>query len=293
MQLKITIIVLIELRKAESVKNAMLKLSIITINLNNTIGLEKTIESVIGQTFLDFEFIVIDGGSTDGSIDIIKQYDNKITYWVSEPDKGIYNAMNKGIRAAKGEYCLFLNSGDYLLDNNTLENVFSNNLNEDIIYGDMIEMKNNVEINRKSYPDTLTFKHFYFDTLSHPGTFIKRQLFNKIGYYNETYVFASDWEFFLIAILKMEYSYIHINQYISYFDRTGISSEEKNYERMMNERAHIMEKLFPFFYQDYVEMEIINKKLTNVMNNLLLFWVKKKLYPLYKFLVKSKTKKNK
>ncbi|MDR2910496.1 MAG: glycosyltransferase [Bacteroidales bacterium] len=95
-----------------------MKLSIITINLNNVAGLQKTIESVVKQTFTDYEYIVIDGGSTDGSADIIKQHANKITYWVSEPDKGIYNAMNKGIRVAKGEYCLFLNSGDWLINSN-------------------------------------------------------------------------------------------------------------------------------------------------------------------------------
>ena len=92
----------------------MKKLSIITINLNNYLGLEKTIKSVICQTFDNYEFIIIDGGSKDLSIDIIKRYENKVTFWISESDSGIYNAMNKGIRFAKGEFCLFLNSGDYL-----------------------------------------------------------------------------------------------------------------------------------------------------------------------------------
>ena len=96
------------------------KLSIITVNLNNAAGLQKTIESVINQTFTDYEFIIIDGGSTDSSLEIIKQYANKITYWVSEPDNGIYNGMNKGIGQADGEYCFFLNSGDWMIENNTL-----------------------------------------------------------------------------------------------------------------------------------------------------------------------------
>ena len=87
-----------------------MKLSIITINLNNVIGLEKTITSVINQNFLDFEYIIIDGSSTDGSLEIIKKYAEKIAYCVSEPDKGIYNAMNKGLKKASGQYCLFLNS---------------------------------------------------------------------------------------------------------------------------------------------------------------------------------------
>ena len=97
-----------------------MKLSIITVNLNNRDGLKKTIDSVISQTFKDFEWIVIDGGSTDGSRELIEQYVNHFAYWVSEPDKGVYNAMNKGVKKAKGEYLQFLNSGDWLRDENTV-----------------------------------------------------------------------------------------------------------------------------------------------------------------------------
>ena len=101
-----------------------MKLSIITINLNNASGLEKTIQSVINQTYKDFEFIVIDGASTDGSVEVIKKYSSGINYWVSESDTGIYNAMNKGIRKAQGEYCLFLNSADYLFSPNLISAVY-------------------------------------------------------------------------------------------------------------------------------------------------------------------------
>ena len=99
----------------------MHQLSIVTINLNNKIGLEKTIVSVINQKYRNFEFIIIDGNSTDGSVDIIQKYQDKITYWISENDSGIYNAMNKGIANSKGEYILFLNSGDYLFNDSTID----------------------------------------------------------------------------------------------------------------------------------------------------------------------------
>ena len=89
-----------------------MKYSIITVNFNNKEGLLKTIESVIHQTFRDFEFIIIDGGSTDGSVDVLKEYSSQINYWVSEPDGGIYQGMNKGLRQAKGDYVNFMNSGD-------------------------------------------------------------------------------------------------------------------------------------------------------------------------------------
>ena len=109
-----------------------MKLSIITINYNNLAGLQKTIESVVSQTFRDFEWIVIDGGSVDGSRELIERYANSFSYWVSEPDKGIYNAMNKGIVVAKGDYLLFLNSGDWLCDEMALERSFSHHPTKDI-----------------------------------------------------------------------------------------------------------------------------------------------------------------
>lgn len=112
-----------------------MKLSIITVNLNDKTGLEKTIKSVISQSFSDFEFIIIDGESTDGSIDIINQYKSKISYWVSEKDSGIYNAMNKGIRQAKGEYLYFLNSGDALHNENVLHHIFNDDPHAPFICG--------------------------------------------------------------------------------------------------------------------------------------------------------------
>ena len=120
-----------------------MKLSIITINRNNAQGLRKTIESVISQTFTDFEYLIIDGASTDGSTDVIKQYEDKITYWISEPDKGIYNAMNKGILKAVGAYCLFLNSGDALSKDSILSDVFNKEYNSDILCGYVSGKRNN------------------------------------------------------------------------------------------------------------------------------------------------------
>lgn len=118
-----------------------MKLSIITINLNNLEGLKKTFESVFNQTFTDYEWIVIDGGSTDGSREFIEAHQDSFSYWSSEPDRGIYNAMNKGILQANGEYLSFLNSGDYYADSETLANVFCTNHEADILFGYMIREK--------------------------------------------------------------------------------------------------------------------------------------------------------
>jgi len=131
------------------------KLSIITVNLNNAEGLRKTIESVVSQTYTDYEYIIIDGGSTDGCVEIIKQYEDKITYWVSEPDKGIYNAMNKGILKAKGEYCQFLNSGDWLIKESILHDIFSILPIADIIYGN-----EQTEKGIRTYPENPSFNFF-------------------------------------------------------------------------------------------------------------------------------------
>ena len=103
-----------------------MKLSVITINLNNKDGLEKTIESVVSQTYKSFEYIIIDGNSSDGSVDVIKQYANRVDHWISRPDMGIYNAMNKEVRQKKGEHCSSLNNSDSFVNNLDLEKGFEN-----------------------------------------------------------------------------------------------------------------------------------------------------------------------
>ena len=124
----------------------MAKISIITINYNDKYGLSRTIDSVLNQTYEDFEYIVIDGNSNDGSKEILKNHDLSIDYWVSEPDSGIYNAMNKGIRVAKGDYLLFLNSGDYLCDNDTIHNVAKEiDGGKDLYYGNAIFKRDTLE----------------------------------------------------------------------------------------------------------------------------------------------------
>jgi len=238
----------------------MFKLSIITINRNNSDGLKRTIESVVCQTFRDFEYIVIDGASTDGSVEVIKQYEDKITYWVSEPDSGIYNAMNKGIEKARGEYCLFLNSGDSLIGNTILEKVFNLNVSEDILYGDLmvIESKKKWE---KTYPDKLTFEYFLKDTLSHPSSFIKKKLFETAGKYNETNKIVSDWEFFILVVNKYNCTYKHLPFVISEFIYDGISSLPDNSNIILQEKNNVLKKYFPCFTENYAELMALRQQL--------------------------------
>jgi len=217
----------------------MTKLSIITINYNDRIGLEKTIQSVVSQSFQDFEFIIIDGGSTDGSVDVIKKYADKLKCWVSEKDKGIYNAQNKGLKNAGGEYCLFLNSGDYLCDDSVLKNVFSINYTDDILYGDMKVDWNNGKITLEQMPEKVTLSHMYRDTIWHPVSFIKSSVFEKIGNYNEAYTMVADYEFFFRAIVVNKLSSKHLPFPISVFLFNGLSSNAENKATERSERLKV------------------------------------------------------
>ena len=205
----------------------MCKLTVITINFNNKIGLEKTITSVVGQTFLELEYILIDGGSNDGSIDVIKQYENNITYWISEPDKGIYDAMNKGISASKGEYICFLNSGDIYSGNYALDVVMREikNSKAKLFFGNYIFVNSIddssilVKIPKVKYKSDLLIQCF-----GHPATFYDRQLFTEVGFFNINNKIVSDVEWFLKAIIIKKISFFQIDFSPSVFFDDGISS---------------------------------------------------------------------
>lgn len=216
----------------------MIKLSIITINYNNRDGLQKTIDSVICQTWRDYEWIIIDGGSTDGSKELIEQYQDHFAYWCCEPDNGIYNAMNKGIAKASGDYLQFLNSGDALHNKDILEQVFKVDFDADVLYGDLNLVGQN-GISRIIYPDHLTFPFFLTRSIGHPSSFIKTTLL-KDCYYREDYKMVSDWYKFMDLYLENR-SFSHISLVIVDFDNTGISSTNPTLE--MRERERVMDEL--------------------------------------------------
>ncbi len=201
-----------------------MKLSIITVCFNNKDGLIKTIDSVRNQTYKDYEFIVIDGGSKDGSKEIIEANKDLFSYWCSEPDGGIYQGMNKGIAHASGEYCLFLNSGDWLANNSVLQKVFSKGFDEDILYGDVIRVRGR----RKMiihYSKELTFADFYrvSAAINHQSAFIKRTLFEQYGKYREDTYLNADWHFFFKTIVQNNVSTKYLNIVTSVCDASGSS----------------------------------------------------------------------
>lgn len=250
----------------------MVKLSIITINFNNLKGLEKTMKSVLAQTFIDYEYIVIDGGSTDGSEEYIAKNTEKLTYWISEKDKGIYEAMNKGILKANGEYLLFLNSGDYLLNDNSIPKIFESSEGQDIIYGSLIIDYNGEQV-VATYPDKLNFSYFLSNTLPHQSSFIKRSLFNSVGLYNEKFKSTSDWEFFIKAICKYNATYKYIPITLSVFHNDGISSKPENQEWIKADKKEALKNHFPVFLDDYAKLkylELVERKLLNIESSR--FW---------------------
>ncbi|WP_353121511.1 glycosyltransferase [Dysgonomonas capnocytophagoides] len=221
-----------------------MKLSIITINYNNSEGLERTINSIINQSFSDFEYLVIDGGSTDGSVDVISKYSDKISYWISEPDSGVYNAMNKGIKRSLGEYVLFINSGDLLHNNDVLTEVFKRNIDNDLIYGDLCRTFPDGHSDFVQMPDFVGCDQLMEATLTHPTTFIRRSLFEKYGLYREDLKIVSDWAFFLKIIVFSNVSRTHLPIVISIFDMGGMSSSQANL--VQAERQKVISESFSY-----------------------------------------------
>lgn len=210
-------------------------LSIITINYNNAEGLQKTIDSVAAQTFQDFEFIVIDGNSSDNSVDSIKN-SNRITYWVSEKDNGIYDAQNKGILKATSNYLLFLNSGDILANTNVLQNVSPVLLGgKSFYYGNLILEKNSVK-EKHLAPTTIDIDFMLNNTFWHPCVFIKAELFKTFGLYNTSFKIAGDYEFFIRCLLKPHVTTEYVNEFITEFDGNGISNDAGQNELQSKER---------------------------------------------------------
>lgn len=227
-----------------------MSLSIITINLNNAVGLKKTIESVVSQTLGEYEYIVIDGGSSDESLETIQNYSNKISYWISERDNGIYHAMNKGISKSHGDYCFFLNSGDYFVNDMVLEKVFNNLDHEDLVFGNLLVCLKGKIVGKSVGKEKLTFIDIYSGIIKHQSSFIKRQLFDKYGLYNENLKILSDWEFFIKSIGLAGATYRYINLDISYFDNNGISNNSDYL--IAEERKKIIDSYLPKMMQpDY------------------------------------------
>lgn len=259
-------------------------LSIITINFNNNNGLLQTLESIKSQTYKDYEHIIIDAGSTDGSENTIRNYSKEtshLTYWVSEKDKGIYDGMNKGIKQAKGEYLYFLNSGDCLQDDILKDIPFDGT---QYIYGDMVLIEQRGKRERIA-PDYPSLIFFFYDSLSHQACFIHHSLFTE-KLYNTRYKIISDWAHSVESIIIKNCSYRHIPHIIAECDGSGISS---NYTNVQAERIKWFQENFSKqLYSTLIDTLEYNKSMFSniipILNRSRKF--QKRVYKLVKFLLK-------
>lgn len=205
-----------------------MKLSIVTICYNNQEGLRKTAQTVVEQTYENIEWIVIDGGSTDGSVDVIKKYSDKISYWVSEKDNGIYNAMNKGLERTTGDYIMFLNSGDYLIDRNIIECIIPYLKDKDLYVADICHDTDDnhkpgfrLPLNITKHQILYQLTHF---TFPHPASFFKRDYFERFGMYDEQLKIVADWKAYIEGAILGNCTIETIPLVTTVFDTTGISS---------------------------------------------------------------------
>jgi glycosyltransferase involved in cell wall biosynthesis len=224
----------------------MNKISIITINRNDADGLQKTIESVVGQTYRSYEYIVIDGASTDGSVDVIKKFSRNLSYWISEADTGVFNAMNKGIKQASGDYCYFLNSGDVLVSDTVLNDVFgTKEYTAPFINGHQINDFGTHDQRASCHNRPLTLFDFYKGTIKHQATFIRRDLFDKYGLYDENLKIISDWKFFfeVIGLHNEQPEFVDID--IVRFRWNGMSTNPECKAKHQGEREAVLAELIP------------------------------------------------
>lgn len=213
----------------------MMKISVVTVCYNAVKSIEETMLSVLNQTYDNIEYIIIDGGSTDGTVDIIKKYSDRLAYWVSEPDKGIYDAMNKGIIAATGDYINFMNAGDSFYSNKTLADIEQHLDNSTVvIYGDCYMKFGDIGFIRKP------LKLKYLKTkppFCHQSTFIKLK-YQSQNLYDANLKIASDYKFFYDAYYRDSVTFRYIPHIIACFDsRSGVSTNE--YKRSLQEKFTI------------------------------------------------------
>ncbi len=224
-------------------------LSIITINRNNAAGLEKTMRSVAVQTYKEFEYIVVDGASTDGSVEVIEKLAAEFVHlkWVSELDSGIYNAMNKGIRMATGEYIQILNSADCLATDDVIERMCAELERQgrpSILYGNMVKCfpDGHKMVDKCFAGQEITMLGMFTGTLNHDPAYIRRELFEKYGYYDESLKIVSDWKWYLQAIIMGGEKPQYVDFDVTLFDMTGISETNKELDKA--ERKQVLEQLF-------------------------------------------------
>jgi glycosyltransferase involved in cell wall biosynthesis len=233
--------------------------SIVTVSLNSAKEIESTAGSIKQQNYANFNWIVIDGGSTDGTLDILRGYRDLISNLVSEPDKGIYDAMNKGILHAKGQYILFLNAGDSLYKSNSLSSI-DLSLNPDLIVGNLFFSQSGLV---RESPQLLQKDYLLKGMLPHQASLFRRDIFDKYGFFDSSYRIAGDYEMFSRLIQKYKVSYAHVPDIIANFDETGISSNDNFRDLRKQENHRVRWKYFPRYRYSLKSIRQMFRNFTN------------------------------
>jgi glycosyltransferase involved in cell wall biosynthesis len=222
-------------------------ISIITINYNHAGALEETFLSVRDQSYKEIDYVVIDGGSSDESRAVIEKNRDLISYACSEKDRGIYDAQNKGILKAKGEFLLFLNSGDVFSSADFLEEAvkfIKNNPHKNFVYCNTILRNSDGSFYEIVQPAQLTLFFFYKKTLNHQSCFIRRRLFDAFGLYDLRYKICADFDFILKVFLADNNGFVHFNRFAVIYRNDGFSADPSNYPTVVSERSNIVDKYF-------------------------------------------------
>lgn len=226
-----------------------MKLSIVTINLNNVSGLKDTLDSIKKQTYKDFEWIVVDGDSEDGSKELINNNSQFITKWISEKDTGIYNAMNKGSRMAIGEYVMYLNSGDRLFNESTLSTIFEKGHIADILFGNIVISSDASCTPRGQATDRCSIFSLLTEApIPHPATFFKKDFIESMGWYDESYKVLGDSDLFFRSIFLYNCSLEYLGIIVTAFDDNGISSGKIPGYDILGEGNKLYAKNLPRFF---------------------------------------------
>lgn len=248
-------------------------ITIVTVNRNNAAGLERTIQSVLKQTYLDIEYIVIDGNSNDASVEVIKSYESKINYWISEKDRGLYHAMNKGLWKANGSYILHLNSGDYLASPSVIENVVKNLGNADILYGN-IALPDGLSLKILKGPAELHYATRYQHNLpAHPSIFPKTALLREIGGFNESYEIIADVAAISNLFCVDQVKWRFLDELITILEPGGLSSDSNNQSLIYQERRKFISAEHATYLEDFEKIykvsffNKIKKNLKKIINS--------------------------
>ena len=258
-----------------------MRLTIITINYNNREGLLRTIDSVVNQTVKLFEWVVIDGNSEDGSRELIEQYTSNISYWVSEPDNGIYHAMNKGIKAAHGDYLMFLNSGDSLYDENTIEKVLPLLVEKDIYVGKInsVGRENESDEEQSDFCPEGILRKLTFTWIPHQASFFKKSVFERYGLYREDMKIVSDWWAYYHSLVIGGATIEALPLLIANYDTGGVSATHR--QAAVREQENLLQE-YPCIYTYYKFYQENLDIVTALKGNNFFFFLFRIYYYLYR-----------